>query len=113
MSLSQTIQYGVEPCPRGHEPGGSYRTGTAYLSLEQARQYLGPPHGEGDGDKVTAEWHFTTPRGRATLRDYWWNGSDRLSIASTGSGAALWLAAWLRRSYSLRAYRGMPDRFPT
>jgi len=109
--LLETLRAHVSANPRGHEPGGSYRTGTARLTLDKARQLFGPPHAHGDGDKVTCEWFFNTPRGNATLRDYWWNGSGSLSIASNGGKAALWLAAYLRREYDVRAYRGMPERF--
>lgn len=88
----------------------TYRVGTAHVSLQWARDHFGAPTDHGDGDKVTAEWHFNTPRGVAILRDYWWNGSEILSIASCGPGAARWLAAYLR-THGVRAYCGMPERF--
>jgi hypothetical protein len=46
--------------------------------------------------KVTVIWTFTTPRGPAEVRDYWWNRPNELSLASANQKQALWLAKYLR-----------------
>jgi hypothetical protein len=109
--MRKTIIKNIELAPMRQDcDGGSYRTGTAYLDLAKARHHFGAAGGHGDGEKVTAEWFFNTPRGVAILRDYWWNGASVLSIASAGPHAGRWLAAYLR-TLGVRAHMGMPERY--
>jgi len=79
-------------------PKHSCRMGTCFASLEQFEKVFGEPDEQGSADdKVTKSWHFDTVRGRVTVRDYWWNGLNELSIAAAEWKAALWMAACLRR----------------
>ena len=104
MSLSQTILDRVKPYPKGSLLGGSNRTGTAYCTLNKLEELFGECHALGDLEKTSKEWHFETPRGRVTLRDYWWNKPAEQSIASIDGRAALWIGALLRR-YGVKADR--------
>lgn len=91
-----------------HQAGtiGGGRAGTIRgLTLADFGARFGDPHELGDGDKVTAEWYFQTPRGLVSVYDYWWNAKDELSIGvrNTTEGnpfgnanAARWLARFLR-----------------
>ena len=96
--ISLFIYLSVFQAPLLSEHGGSYRTGTAHLTLAECTKLFGPAHDKETIDgKVTTQWHFTTPRGRVTLRDYWWNAKNEQSIASCNSKPAMWLAAYIRR----------------
>ena len=97
MTYSQTITDNVKPNPNGNILGGASRKGTAICTLYELEELFGQCHTEGDMEKVTKEWHFETPRGRATIRDYWWNASTEQSIASSDWRACRWLIAFLRR----------------
>jgi len=97
MSLSQTIADNVKPNPKGYELGGSHRVGTAICTLTELEELFGQCHTDGDMEKVTKEWHFETPRGRVTIRDYWWNKSTEQSIAANDYRACRWMIAFLRR----------------
>ena len=103
--ISLFIYLSVFQTPTTSERGGSYRTGTAYLTLDQCAHLFGPAHSTNNDGKVTKEWHFTTPRGRVTLRDYWWNVKGEQSIASCSRGPALWFSAYLRRK-GIKAHSG-------
>lgn len=79
-----------------------HRIGTAIANLDAICAALGDPtndwRNDTDGDgKVTLAWVFQTPRGRAELRDYWWNAKDEWSIAAQDRKSAMWLARFLRR----------------
>lgn len=97
MTYSQTIIDNVKPNPKGYEQGGSHRVGTAICTLYELEELFGQCHTEGDFEKVTKEWHFETPRGRVTIRDYWWNRPTEQSIAAKDWKAGLWFMAYLRR----------------
>ena len=91
------------------------RSGTARGTLALLRETFGEPTYNASADgKVKAGWIFTTPRGLAEVRDYWWNGPDELSLACAGRKPALWLACYLRahgipassRWYDASAWKG-------
>jgi len=85
---------------------GGGRCGTVYgLTLQDFGRRFGNPHDTGDGDKVHAEWYFSTPRGLVSVYDYWWNPKDQLSIGLRNTtktdpfgnhNASMWLARFLR-----------------
>lgn len=90
---------------------GSCRMGTVNATLGDMVEVFGTPndvtaHEDGlDGaGKVFFEYNFMTPRGPVTVRDYWWNAADELSIAAANDMAALWLARFMRQN-GLRAGR--------
>lgn len=103
LTVSAAILRSVQ-CDRHATPEPSGRYGTARLTLDDMRRLFGPPHAAGDGDKVTAVWHFSTPRGNVEVRDYWWNHVDELSICGQRR-PAIWLAAYFRR-HGFRAHLG-------
>lgn len=106
MKLSAIINESIHPNPGCSFTGGG-RTGTAHLTLDQCAEIFGPPHALDSNDgKVTQQWHFQTPRGPVTIRDYWWNATNEQSIASPDFKSALWLAAYLRRK-GFAAHLGM------
>lgn len=84
------------------KPGG-HRCGTLFCSLTDFVRRVGSPHvsnfseeGIDGAGKVHAEWTFATPRGPASVYDYWWNHEGQLSIGAQDHRAALWCRAWLR-----------------
>jgi hypothetical protein len=92
---------------------GTSRNGTAVISIKQFAQIFGPAHETFGADtytdildpsyqvchtpKVTVCWYFKTPRGVVTVRDYWWNSLNELSIGAQSYKAALWVARHLRQ----------------
>lgn len=90
---------------------GGGRCGTIFLSLEAFARKVGDPHNavprkdwrnyngsdllDGAG-KVSAEWHFNTPRGLIEVSDYWWNGVNELSIRAADRRAMRWFLRWCR-----------------
>lgn len=73
------------------------RTGTVYVTKEKLMELFGSPTVIFEpGDKVTFIYQFDTPRGPAHVRDYWWNGPEEHSIASSGPKANLWVKSFLR-----------------
>src|SRR5688572_19783565 len=91
-------------------PVGGGRVGTiAGLTLDDFAARFGAPHerapdGMGrafqtddfyDG-KVTALWHFVTPRGVVEVGDYWWNRPDELSVRAADLRAMRWFGRWAR-----------------
>ncbi len=91
----------VSSDPDGFAPNTS-RLGTVKATKEELLLALGQPHfdasqdGEADG-KVTFLWKISTPRGDATIHDYWWNAKNEQSIGAADHKAALWVCAYLRR----------------
>jgi len=89
---------------QAHRIGGG-RSGTVYnMTIQQFGHLFGNPHGTGDGDKVHAEWYFSTPRGLVAVHDYWWN-KNCLSIGTRNTTknnpfgdcrATRWLTRYLR-----------------
>lgn len=106
MSLSQIINDNVKANLKGGALAGSSRRGTALCTLYALEELFGQCHGQGDMEKVTKEWYFETPRGRVTIRDYWWNDPGFQSIASIDWRATRWMIAYLRRN-KIRAHRGV------
>ena len=87
---------------------GGGRVGTITgLTLQDFARRFGDPHevspnGLGvecddfqDG-KITASWHFVTPRGIVEVGDYWWNKKDELSVRAGNLKALRWFARWAR-----------------
>jgi hypothetical protein len=89
---------------------GNGRGATVFLSLEQFAARFGYPHEavpvaewrhydlpllDGAG-KVSARWHFETPRGLVEVSDYWWNPSDELSVRAVDNRALRWFLRYLR-----------------
>lgn len=81
-----------------------HRIGTAQAAQEKMFAVLGNPthdwraleDGEGMDGKVKLSWVFDTPRGRAEIRDYWWNKEGEWTIAAQSRKPAMWLARHLR-----------------
>lgn len=94
------------PNPHGYELAGSERWGYVQATPDEFAAVFGGAHDiDPGGDKVSLWWHFETPRGRATVRDYHNNPRGVLSIASHELKAARWLARFLRHN-RLKAYIG-------
>tara|TARA_R110002074_G_scaffold71747_5_gene165679 strand:+ start:88 stop:399 length:312 start_codon:yes stop_codon:yes gene_type:complete len=74
---------------------GGGRIGTLHLGLSDFEEGFGAPH-ELDNDKVTKVWYFNTPRGLCRVYDYWWNGSNALSIGGPRDISARWLIGYLK-----------------
>lgn len=93
--------------PRRFRCGG--RCGTIRMSLEALADKIGEPceaapreHWRdyeqpllGDG-KVSAIWHFATPRGPVEVSDYWWNPANELSIRAADIRAMRWFLRWCK-----------------
>ena len=101
--MEQVILNNVRLDPDGDYADMHHRTGTASISLGEAWGILGPAHlddpspeGVDGAGKVHALWFIHTPRGSATLYDYWWNGENVLSIGAGGRRSTLWAVKWLR-----------------
>lgn len=76
---------------------GTSRCGTVFATLDDVRRVLGRESETASVDgKVKAQWKFDTPRGTATIHDYWWNPPDQQSIGARNRMAALWLRRHLR-----------------
>ena len=106
MTSQPRIENYVVPNPSGYELAGSSRQGFVHATPEEFAAVFGGAHdNDPGGDKVTIWWHFETPRGRATVRDYYDHERGLLSIASHELKAARWLACFLRHN-RLRAYTG-------
>lgn len=87
------------------------RCGTIRLTLEQFAKRIGDPHEaapqeqwrkykthgliHGDG-KISALWHFETPRGPVEVSDYWWNAKDELSVRAPDVRAVRWFRRWCK-----------------
>lgn len=92
-----SIEDNVMQNPKGYELAGTSRWGTVYATVSQFTEVFGAPHEEDpSGDKVTKWWHFETPRGRATVRNWWDNPEGELSLASVDPSPALWAAKYFR-----------------
>ncbi len=111
MNFSQIINDNVKANINGGTLAGSSRMGTAFCTLNDLEALFGQCHGEGDFEKVTKEWYFETPRGRVTIRDYWWNSPNIQSIASIEWRATRWMIAYLRRN-KIKAERGIVKHAP-
>ena len=99
MKVTNNITQHMHPQPFFN----NHRIGTAKVHKSDLYRILGQPVKENwskeglDGaDKVHAIWEFTTPRGMATVKDYWWNGDDEWSISANSRKAGMWLASHLR-----------------
>lgn len=113
LATAQEIQ-NLRPNPRiPNRFQGGGRVGTLFCTLQEFAFAAGDPHcttsrdrwydyeGEGiDGaGKVTAEWHIRTPRGLATIHDFWSSPKGVLSVGVAiygDSRSALWVIRWLR-----------------
>lgn len=84
--------------PTQEEPFiGGGRAGTVICPQKRLVQLFGQPQPVKCVDeKVTKRWVFQTPRGHASIRDYWWNGKDEWSIDGHTPKAARWLIRHLR-----------------
>lgn len=93
-----TIEDNVMQNPKGYEVFGMGRIGTVYASVNEFTQVFGGAHEEDpSGEQVTKWWHFETPRGRVTVRDWYRNRENELSICAIDHRAAIWAAAYFRR----------------
>ena len=91
---------------QAEQRGFGGRAGTLRgLTVQQFERAFGPRHCSGDGNNVTAQWFFNTPRGLVAVTDYWWNQRDELSISLRNGDrdnpfgdirAARWLARFFR-----------------
>ena len=73
------------------------RRGTVYATKDQLTEILGPCEPvQCVDDKVTYSWTIKTPRGNATIRDYWWNAKDEHSIQAGSRRVAMWASRYLR-----------------
>lgn len=102
---------------------GTSRAGTAIITLADFADIFGPAHETFEPEifdgplgkveespKVTACWYFKTPRGIVTVRDYWWNRLNELSIGAQSYKAALWVARHLRHhGITASARKGYDD----
>lgn len=93
-----TIENNVQQNPNGYEQAHTSRHGTVYATEMEFAEVFGAAHEEDpSGMKVTKWWHFETPRGRATVRNWYRNLPNELSICSIQPGPAKWAAAYFRR----------------
>ena len=87
----------VTPNPTGYEIFGMSKFGIVQASTDKFTQVFGEPHeSDPSGDKVTMYWHFETPYGRATVRDWWQNPANVLSICSIDPRACELCAEYFR-----------------
>jgi len=88
-----------------HGPDGTFpweggsRIGTVYAEYRDLCIALGRPHqfypGEAD-DKVTYKWEIQTPRGVASIYDYWWSANGHWSIGAKDRRVNRWVHRYLR-----------------
>ncbi len=96
--LSNVVKPAIPPCILGGRWGTAVASQEAVeAALGKPSYVIGQPRHYPDGTKVTIGWVVNTPRGPATIRDYWWDAPIEWSLAAANQKAALWLAAFLRR----------------
>jgi len=106
MTSLPRIEDFVVPNPSGYELFGSSCWGFVHATPEEFAAVLGGAHLiDPGGELTTLHWHFETPRGRATVRDWHTYPRGVLCIASHELMAARWLARFLRHN-RLKAYIG-------
>ena len=98
----------VTPNPKGYEIFGMSKFGTVYATEAEFTQVFGEPHeSDPSGDRVTKYWHFETPTGRVTVRNWWQNPANELSICAIDQRSCE-LAAEYFRSCNVKASGGLP-----
>ena len=106
MTSQPPIEDFVRQNPGGYELARSSRQGFVHATPEDFAEIFGGVHENDPGGELTTQWwHFETPRGRATVRDWHTYPWGILCIASHDPMAARWLARFLR-SNRLKAYIG-------
>jgi hypothetical protein len=86
----------VQLSPDNADIGGG-RAGTVIADKKVLVKMFGEPQPVNSADgKVTMRWVFKTPKGYASVRDYWWNGPAEWSIDGATGKAVLYLFRYLR-----------------
>lgn len=92
------VEDNVMQNPGGYDEAGAARFGTVFATPEEFATVFGGAHEEDPGGlHVTVWWHFETPQGRATVRNWYQGKPGELSICSLKRSAAKWAAAYFRR----------------
>ena len=92
------IEDNVMANPKGYELAHCGRFGTVYATESEFTEVFGAPHEEDpSGDKVTKWWHFETMLGRVTVRNWWSNPDNELSVCSVDCHAAQLAVEHFRR----------------
>lgn len=87
-----------------HGPAGTFsweggsRAGTVFAEYRDLVLALGKPtqYHPGDADdKVSYEWEIWTPRGVASIYDYWWSGNGHWSIGAKDKRVNRWVHRYL------------------
>lgn len=76
---------------------GGGRAGTVIADEQRLVRLFGKPQPVNSPDeKVTKRWVFQTPKGFASIRDYWWNSKDEWSVDGESKKAAQYLRRFFK-----------------
>jgi len=96
----------VSPNPKGYELAGFARFGFVNATVHDFAVMFGGEHEFDPSDpRVTHQWFFETPRGRASIRRDYGYPDGVLTMAASDPHAVQWLARYLRH-HKLTAYTG-------